>query len=374
MPKEENILPSFPIKSLKIENYKGIKSIELDNLPSNANWIFLTGENGYGKTTILQAIAEELDSGDSGIFSNNKFKSKIDLHNKKDILFFRPYLSCYGSSRLNIATESSTQDYFPIKKLFVTKTLLKNIEYQISRWFYKREEYPEFQKKFDSVTTIIKQLLGVSKIEVDKDDNVWYYEEDLNGNEYKALQFKELAAGYRNLLSMIGDMILQLFDSQTEVTDPKDLQGIVIIDELELHLHPKWQKKLPALLSEIFPRIQFIASTHSPIPLLGAPEHSVFIRVDRNAEEGITVTRLEELEKSISNLLPNSILTSPIFGMSEIFPITHNSEEGINTQDFYGAIKVDQLVRDRVDEYMTPDKEKELLDFLKSEEDKDDSQ
>jgi len=85
-----------------------------------------------------------------------------------------------------------------------------------------------------------------------------------------------------------------------------------LIDELDLHLHPKWQRKLPKLLSNVFPNIQFIASTHSVIPFLGAPENSVFLKVNRSQAQGITI---ERIDIDISNLLPNSLLTSPLFDL-----------------------------------------------------------
>jgi predicted ATP-binding protein involved in virulence len=69
---------------------------------------------------------------------------------------------------------------------------------------------------------------------------------------------------------MIGDMMLCLFEQQIEVVDPAELAGIVLIDEIDIHLHPKWQKRVPEILHENFPKVQFIVSTHSPIPLLGA--------------------------------------------------------------------------------------------------------
>jgi len=49
--------PSFALHSFEIKNFKGIKSLEVDNLPANAPWIFLTGENGCGKTCVLQGLA-----------------------------------------------------------------------------------------------------------------------------------------------------------------------------------------------------------------------------------------------------------------------------------------------------------------------------
>lgn len=71
------------------------------------------------------------------------------------------------------------------------------------------------------------------------------------------------------------------------------MAGIVIIDELDLHWHPKMQREIPKLLSSIFPKVQFIASTHSLVPLLGAPENSVLLKVNRTKEAGITAERVD---------------------------------------------------------------------------------
>ncbi len=389
MTKVKNIKPSFPLTSISIKNFKGIKTLKLNGLPDDANWIFLTGENGYGKTSVLQGIALVLGGGEEhtykyfseqknlaidctirelhriNVFSfggSSAHSASIDI----DPSLFIEKLCCYGSSRLDMASENSKQEKSPTKSLFDSSVLLQNIEYQISRWYFKQEDFPEYKEKYKSVTALLIKLLGVSKITVDKNDVVWYYEKDKEENAYNALTSNELAAGYRSLISMIGDMILRLFKTQPDIHNPADLEGIVIIDELDLHLHPKWQKRLPSLLSDIFPKIQFIASTHSPIPLLGAPKGSVFLRVNRSAKEGITVERLVEMEKEISNLLPNAILTSPIFGMTEIFPISHDSKEGIRTEDFYAEIKINDLINKRLDDFLTKEKEQELLDLFKS--------
>jgi predicted ATP-binding protein involved in virulence len=92
--------------------------------------------------------------------------------------------------------------------------------------------------------------------------------------------------------------------------EPKELTGIVLIDELDLHFHPKLQRRWP--LSDVFPKVQFIASTHSVMPLLAAPESSVFLKVTRNKAAGI---QLEQIQIDIKNLLPNSLLTSPLFDL-----------------------------------------------------------
>ncbi|MCK5716837.1 MAG: AAA family ATPase, partial [Thiomargarita sp.] len=158
---------------------------------------------------------------------------------------------------------------------------------------------------------LLKLLPSITHIEIKDKTHVVYIEQDENQQVYKAIPFEKLASGYKSIIAIIGDLLIRFFKEQN-VDNPDDLTGIVLIDELDLHLHPKWLRKLPILLSSIFPKIQFIVSTHSVIPFLGAPQHSVFLKVTRTQETGI---QLEKLHIDIKNLLPNSILTSPIFDL-----------------------------------------------------------
>jgi len=175
-----------------------------------------------------------------------------------------------------------------------------------------------------------------------------YFEKGTDDSKLDGVRSNHLGAGYRNLLGFIGDMILNLIGQQPLVEDPKELLGIVIVDELELHLHPSWQKALPGILSKYFPRIQFIASTHSAIPLLGAPEGSVFLKVDRTAEEGITIKRLEQLERDIKYLQPNAVFTSDIFDIDEIKSNQLEDISKIRSEDHFDDIGINDEVKERL--------------------------
>ena len=109
----------------------------------------------------------------------------------------------------------------------------------------------------------------------------------------------------------------------------------MIIDELDLHLHPKWLRSLPALLSVLFPKIQFIAATHSEIPILGAPKDSILLKVTRTQKEGI---RLERVHVDFKNLLPHHLLTSPIFDLGEIIPAANERRSDLRTEENYKRI------------------------------------
>ncbi|MCI5166772.1 MAG: hypothetical protein D3903_11925 [Candidatus Electrothrix sp. GM3_4] len=374
------------LSGFQIKNFQGIKDAQLDNFPNNPSWIFLTGENGFGKTCLLKALAIGLYGDREDIITPHNKASKIKVSYTKDChfdrviqsnndmsqpLFFRSLqaLAAYGPSRLEIQAQdthkqqakNSTATY----NLFHTDGVLKNIESELLISHY------DAPTKFAELGKMLQTLIpSLDKIELDKEQRkILYYEksgtEQKQDENFDPVEYEHLASGIKSIVAMAGDIYLRLWDTQHKkglnlsnmapekknddvVYAPEELFGIVLIDELDLHLHPKWQRELPSLLSKAFPNVQFIASTHSPLPLLGAPPHSVFLKVDRNIEKGIEVERLTALEKNISNLLPNAILTSPIFDLEHLFPITHDRNDPIETADYYKIIAENNTLQEEL--------------------------
>lgn len=372
-------MPSIALKSFHIRDYKGIIDTKVENIPSGTQWIFLTGENGFGKTSVLQALANsvhEFYGPKEGfvILEDNKNLIKFELLDKLKNL----YLSAraenellvqqvigYGSSRLRVSAGSAIEvmeKYSSTESLFSNEALLVNIEENFKDW---KTNYP---KGYEQLENIFKTLIPrLAKIEVSVDEKskrnkIEYYELDEQGNILDGcVELTSLAAGYRNILGMIGDMINRL----TREAVPEDLssvEGIVLIDEVELHLHPKYQKLFVEKLTELFPKIQFIVSTHSPIPLLGAPANSVIINVTRTKEEGI---QAKLLDIDFSVLTPNTILSSPIFGFQDLIPDSKSNEKMVRTEDTYKEVLFHDQLDKQIDEFLTDDRKQELLDLLK---------
>lgn len=307
--KAKSILP-FALKSLKVYNFNGItQQIGFEQLPIDTQWVFLIGENGFGKTTLLQAIAIGLfgekdedktlvRSGFNGAKIGVEFfnQSQSEIHNIGIKFNSFPHLACYGPSRLQIQNDDARSDIVgkstTTYSLFKPDGVLINIENELLFW------HLEPNIKFEKVKSVfIKLIPYLSDIQVDVPNRkILYIEKEPteDGDTYNPVTFEQLASGFRSLILMVGDMIIRLFKSQPTINEPSELAGIVIIDELDLHWHPKLQRELPKLLSSIFPKVQFIASTHSLVPLLGAPENSVFLQVNRTKEAGITVERITE--------------------------------------------------------------------------------
>lgn len=80
----------------------------------------------------------------------------------------------------------------------------------------------------------------------------------------KTLRIEQLSDGYRTTLAMVMDIAARMAEANPDMPDPLLTQGVVMIDEVDLHLHPGWQQTILLDLMRTFPNIQFIVSTHSP--------------------------------------------------------------------------------------------------------------
>lgn len=97
---------------------------------------------------------------------------------------------------------------------------------------------------------------------------------DKNGVE---LSFDQLSDGEKCLIAMIGDIARRLTMANPTLKNPLEGHGVVLIDELELHLHPKWQRLLIERFTEVFPNCQLIATTHSPQIISNVPSENLRI-------------------------------------------------------------------------------------------------
>jgi hypothetical protein len=376
------IKPTFAVTDIIVNRLFGIKKMCVYGLPK-AQWIFLVGNNGYGKTCVLRSIFLALNGVEDGqteyvadatvnhsfVFctendTENVVYSSLMEDKKADK---KLNVMAYGTSRLLTSggdtSEKIERNNAAGYSLFEADGVLLNIETQLMKWFYREKS------KYETVCTTLADLMpNIAKVFYDEvADKVFYIEKNMNENgeiqELPPVRFRELATGYRSIVAMIGDLLIRLWQWQPTVIAPQDFTGIVLIDELEVHLHPIWQKKLPVLLSTVFPKIQFIASTHSPIPLLGAPKGSAVIRVDRDVENGITA---QQVDIDISTLTPNTLLSSPIFGFSEIMSAAFDGKkQRLRSEDTYSDIMLHDKVAEDLLKYVGSEREKELLDLFK---------
>jgi predicted ATP-binding protein involved in virulence len=99
------------------------------------------------------------------------------------------------------------------------------------------------------------------------------------GLEPETLSLDQLSGGYRIVLALSADLARRMAIANSHLADPLQTDAIVLIDEVELHLHPEWQQRVLSDLRRTFPNAQFIVSTHSPAVLTTVePQHILHLR------------------------------------------------------------------------------------------------
>ncbi len=105
------------------------------------------------------------------------------------------------------------------------------------------------------------------------------------------LSFSQLSSGYRNMLALVMDFARRLALANPQMENPLEAEAILMIDELDLHLHPTWQQKIIPDLRKVFPNTQIIATTHSPEIVTTVERHQVKILEDYQIKECPSPTR-----------------------------------------------------------------------------------
>lgn len=179
-----------------------------------------------------------------------------------------PLLLYYGAGRLwNIHRNIQTEK--PGSQLDAYRYCLdpKSDQNAFEKWF-KKLTFSELQKrqKLPALDAVREAVLcctpGASNFYHDTDEDQIMIELAHEG----LIPFNYLSDGFRNMVAMVADIAHRAsrLNPHFAETAAKDTTGIVLIDEIDLHLHPKWQRRVVTDLQEAFPKLQFIATTHSP--------------------------------------------------------------------------------------------------------------
>lgn len=98
----------------------------------------------------------------------------------------------------------------------------------------------------------------------------------------KVFDLNQLSDGEKNLIALIGDIARRLTMANPDMNNPLEGVGIILIDEIDLHLHPKWQRIVAHKMPELFPNCQFFISTHSPQIISHVKPESIFVLENKN--------------------------------------------------------------------------------------------
>ena len=214
------------IESVDISDFFSITEMKLDNLKDKKE-IYIVGENGDGKSLLLQAITiaiRGVKDGDIVEFVKSKNKYALSVPNVNNIF-------AYGSARNNNCQVK--YDKTGYLTLFNNSLdLLKPIDWLIEL-FNAEKSKKKTIISVDEAKELLKKLLNR-----DIDISITYNEVTFSEKGSPVL-FDQLSAGYKGVITIICDLINRIDKAQPTISSISKFEGTVLIDEVELHLHPK---------------------------------------------------------------------------------------------------------------------------------------
>lgn len=259
----------------------------------------------------------------------NKFRSQLTdwYFNNRPVNL--PLFAYYPAENVPLDfnnIETPIEDSNEIDMFTCYNSVLGNKHFDFSAFFewYKWQENIEKQIGKNITLSFVREtiysILSNDDVRFDKLSINWLNDPNgeliINKNE-TPLNINQLSSGEKLLLILVSDLSRRMFIANPHRKNPLDGYGIVLIDEVDLHLHPRWQRAILPQFVKTFPNLQFIATTHSPLVLSKAKPHQI-----------IAMHNFEKLNE-ISNTYgrdPNSIL-------SELMGVSRRPEEVQNRID-----------------------------------------
>ncbi|SBT17854.1 DNA replication and repair protein RecF [Marinomonas gallaica] len=180
----------------------------------------------------------------------------------------------------------------------------------------KTESSRKYQRHLEQVNQAIESLVPeVRNLEVDRSSGKVKLMVENFGNRVNIAQ---LSQGQKMLVALSGDLARRLVNLNPDSDDPLLGHGIVVIDEVELHLHPKWQQEILIRLQNTFPNLQFIVTTHSPQVLSTVDKECIrILRFDSNGVAHIDKPKFQTKGVSSSDVLEQIMGTFSTPAVSE---------------------------------------------------------
>lgn len=316
------------IKDIHINKVRHLENIHIPISETERKHLILTGKNGSGKTSVLLEIKQWLNGVTNGGLSEDQalkalisllsdgiidLKAQLEinpnnLEAKQQIISFEAAItsnqnqikllpfnaitidfsnadifSFYNEGNFILAHFGARRDLLQINvPKGINKVALQNkygVEDKVGSNFvqyivnlkaarsFARDDNDDVSIKqiddwFHNFETSLRNIFGDEQLRLEFDRKSFNF--TLINKDGEASDFTTLSDGYSNILDIISELIMRM---ENNASKSYDIQGIVLIDEIETHLHIDLQKKILPFLTSFFPKIQFIVTTHSPFVL-----------------------------------------------------------------------------------------------------------
>lgn len=315
------------IQSIHINKVRHLHDLDIYIPDDEHPHLLITGKNGSGKTSLLEAIRDHIeilqkvDSLDflkyEGYIQNDTeqldsctdpleradiesrlayWKKKLDeLYGAVRVAFEDPTPIVFHSSDKPFicAMYAASREVRMLEPLNPTKPTLSDqwlinqgasdqflnylshlkIQEALARNEHQTKDADRINDWFVSFEALLGEIFGDSGLQLSFNYKDYSFHIETEGKNFK---FNELSDGFAAVIDIISDLILKMSSISDRTMQLYDIPGIVLIDEVETHLHLSLQRQVMPLLTKVFPNIQFIVTTHSPFVLNSIASASVY--------------------------------------------------------------------------------------------------
>jgi len=208
----------------------------------------------------------------------------------------------------------------PTASLFSDQATLRNAEEWLLQADYaaSKSKKEHYQRQLTQVKNVLVQVLpDVSNVRITQPKKTLPSSTVEFRTPYGWVPLHSIGYGYQTMVAWIVDFASRMVERYPDSPDPLAEPAVVLVDEIDLHLHPKWQRDVMGYLTERFPNTQFIATAHSPLIVQAAPSVNANIAVLRR--EGDHVVIGNDVE-AIRGWRADQILTSDLFELPTARP------------------------------------------------------
>jgi hypothetical protein len=335
------------ITALDLVNIGNFTDLHVDFAES---WNLFLGDNGGGKSTILRAITLALAGGDprgegmaarllrvgekTGSIELSLGNLKVRTRLTRDVgrvVVSAPQVTPLQAGQALVlgfpalrgvtttqstgptqmtALQPSVEDVAPLLQEKVDTRLNQLKQWVINTAIQSEGTETREAQMFTTFKNILRDIVPGRHVEYSRIDRktwtVWLHTDD------GEVSFDSLSQGTSSILAWVGVLLQRLYDTYPGLKSPETASALVLIDEIDAHLHPRWQRKLVSLTRAKFPNIQMIASSHSPL-LAGAVKHGELRIVERDPTTGRVVAIIPA--EDVAGQKVDDILTSSLFAL-----------------------------------------------------------
>ena len=282
------------ITKIRIEKVRHLKDIDIELSDTELKHLILTGKNGSGKTSLLESMRYRIHEMQT--FSHKKNNHSIEatkaqeigIQFSQDIDDFAAFMFVYiPAKRYELIMPQAIESVQLKDKSAIAQNVnrdffkyILNLDYRLygAKTDNNKSLEASLSKWFDNFLEALRNIYDCAELELQRDTKNLAFNIKIPGREPFALY--EMSDGYAAFLNIIMELLMRLENDEDAEVD-YEKSAIVLIDEIEAHLHVDLQKRVLPFLTKMFPNVQFIIATHSPF-VMTSLDNAIVYDLEKN--------------------------------------------------------------------------------------------